>query len=305
MSLIEFMKLVRKHWKIVTIIPIVCILIFAAYLYAISVFGESKSAKTSVVVNSQVAIVYGHASSSARQAVDDDSVYEISVKGDTASMTVTISVTGPDEQECLRLADAVATDAVAATEADFVSNEGSPYKTEFRAQIEQATLDNSSSLVGKTKYFLVVFAVGILIALCVIVIIDMRRCVIKSEKMAQEILGVPLLETIPATSGARLLANVCFAAKRTPLSLCVASLGEERLAVETGQLIQHGEYDNMPEIKCCSISDNELRSYSIAKDCEAAVVVVQEFVDSQDALEHAAAEFHLAEVNVVGFVYAK
>ena len=307
MTLMDLCRLLGRYWKLVVALPVVCVAICAAVLFAQPGASASASATARVVSNSQVAIVYGHAASLARQLEGADPDYAVSAKADGNSMTVSVTATGPDEAECLQLADAVAADAVAATEQDFAENEGSEFLVAFRAQVEPAELDDAAASGGKLKYLAVALLGGLFVAVCVVVLIDLKRRHVKSAGGVQDAVELPVLEILPAVSGERLLANVRFASKVDDLgSVCVIPAGDGTAAERACEALEQGaqvEGAQLQVVRCEALSQGMAGAYK-AREADAVVVTARQWADSLTQLESTVAELRLADAKLVGIVYA-
>lgn len=309
MTLVDLCRLIGRYWKLVVALPVVAVIAAAAVLFVPSQEAVSNTATSRIVVNSQVAITYGHAASLARQAANADSEYTVQAKVDSASMTVSIIASGPNPDECVQLADAVATDATAITEQDFLQNEGSEYKTAYRAQIEPALLDENTASGGKLKYLAVALLGGLFVAICIVVIIDMRRRHVKSAEGAQEAVGLPVLEILPVKDGGeRLFANVRFAAKKDDLkSVCVIPAGQSDAARQACETIEQGArgVGASTVVACYEPLSASMDGAYKAREADAVVVTARQWEDSLTQLETTVAELKLADANLVGVVYAK
>lgn len=311
MTLLDLCRLIGRYWKLVVALPVLAVVVCAVVLFMPSGEPAGSTATSRIVVNSQVAITYGHAASLARQLSEGDTDYKVSAKVETASMTVTITASGRDGNECVQLADAIAADAVSATEADFAQNEGSDYKTAYRAQIEPAQLDEAtSSRGGKLKYLAVALLGGLFVAVCMVVVIDLKRRHVKSAEGVQEAVELPVLEVLPvADGGERLLANVRFAAGKDDLSsVLVVPAGDMSVAEEGANLLKLAASaegaSGFGASSCPPLAQGMAGAYE-ARDADAVVVATRQWTDSMKQLEPTIAELKLAGAKLAGIVFAK
>lgn len=312
MTLHELWLVVVKRWKLIVAVPVVCAVACFAYLSFYNSGGGSYTASSCVVANTSVQSVAGMAASEGRQYIDQlksaDSAsakgLEIVAKGDTNMMTVTITVTGPDGDACVKAANAVAEATNARAEEALVVPEGLSYA----GQVEFATkaqFDKRSGL----KYPLVAILGGLFVAICIAVVLDMRKRPVKTAEGAQDAVELPVLEVLPAANGERLLANIRFAAKKDDLaSVYIVPAGDGDVARKASELVQAAAGDEGARgvsVEVGAPLGESMQAAYDARSRDAVVVSVRQWVDTLPQLESAVAELRLADANLVGLVFAK
>lgn len=310
MTLMDLLRIMRKQWILIVAFTLVGGLLSGAYIL-ISKGDDAFTAKANVVGNTQVGGVVGYAKAEARSLIgdDEDTEYKCSIGGESGTQTAVISVTGPDEDECIRLANEIA--AVALKEAKLsYANFENPYT----GYVEKAQNSEVKKQPSKTKYLIVGLLAGLFLGICIVVIIDMVRRPVKSVEGMQDATELPVLEKLPAKDGNRLLANVRFTAKKDDLkTVCVVPLGEGALAQDVCALLKSAmdaekgagdQGDVFEAIACEPLSTNMSAAYR-SREADAVIVVGRQWDDSLKALESTVAELNLAESNLVGLVFAE
>ena len=151
------------------------------------------------------------------------------------------------------------------------------------------------------------------LGICIVVIIDMVRRPVKSIEGMQDLTELPVLEKLPAKDGNRLLANIRFAAKKDDLqTVCVVPLGEGTLVQDVCAMLKAAmdaekgagdSGDTFEAVACEPLSANMDAAYRSRK-ADAVIVAGRQWSDSLTALESTVAELKLADVNLVGIVFA-
>lgn len=319
MTLYELWLVILKRWKLIVIVPVVCAIACFGYikLSGAGTIGTSYTAEARIVVNSQVPSVTGLASSEARQyiaqlygeEIPENGAVEITAKGDNATMTVTVTAVGPKPDPCAEAANAVAEAAEQSAKETFSGFEETPFAS--RVELANAATKNdlgSSSRMTKLKYMLVAFLAGLFVAICIAVVLDLRKRSVKTADGAQEAVELPVLEILPAANGERLLANVRFASKKDELaSVQVVPVNDAEAARATCDLLAQVGDDGARDLSVAQgvpLSESMQAAYD-ARKADAVVVTARQWADTLPQLESTVAELRLADVNLVGLVFAK
>ena len=341
MTLLDLFRLLRRYLALVIALPLLALAVCGVVLYVMSSQEDATPTQmqSRIIVNSQVQPVAGIAASEGRQAVINDENLKVEAKADTATMTVTITVSNADKGGAVDLpyyaqvANSIADKAVATAEYMYEDNTMKENATVFKAQVEYANPDAATQATtaksgGKLKYLLVALLGGLFVAICIVVIIDMVKRPVKSIEGVQDAVELPVLEKLPVSDdGERLLANVRFASKKERLgSVCVvpvkhAVLAEqasdalataaEKEGLKVNRLTLEKRLDQAPVledgglsvIRCVSLIQGMSAAYA-GQHSDAVLLTVSQWSDSMKELESAVAEFKLADTNLVGIVFA-
>lgn len=212
MTLLDLWTLLKRHWVLAVALPILC----AAVCWGVmSVMPATYSASATLVASSELAIVNGQATSVAAQKSAETGL-EVTAVQTAASQSITITAKGPDAAECVRVANDAATAARdkalaflgqdSATEgiADAApdANDAAVYALALLADenvvhisLTEATAAKDIS-PSKSKYTIVAFIAGLLLAICIIVIRDMVRGSIHNAYEMEENYDLRLLGRI-------------------------------------------------------------------------------------------------------------
>lgn len=217
MTLLELLKLMRKHLKLVIALPIACALVTAAFAWL--VMPNQYSASVSMYVLTKADTESGAVSStdlSASQMLTNDVAtlikkdrvlndtaaalqmnslegYDIKVTSETTTRVLTLTVTGESAQSV-----AIIANQLAAT-VDSVAQEA----MDVRAvnAIDQAAEPTSPSGPPRAMYTAVAFLAGIFLAVAIIVVLDMINTRVRSAEEAEELVGLPVIGRIPTIKG--------------------------------------------------------------------------------------------------------
>lgn len=315
MTLLDLCRLIKRFWVIVIAFPVVFGVACAGYLL-VQEETVSHSATAQIVVNSSpyVNSVAGVAAGEVRQFSAEPSDFTLAYKADGATMTVSVTVSGPDPDSCVEIVNSTADSIVEKSDELLVDTAQKDALLAFKAEVEYADAVDEVLDAGKqgsSKYVLVAILAGLFVAICVIVVIDMMRRPVKSIEGVQDAVELPVLEKLPvADGGERLLANVRFASKIDDLrSASVIPVGDAALAEEiagilTGAAAAEGKGAALSVTPCKSLALSMDAAY-LSRDVDAVVLAVRQWTDSLSALESSVAELRLADANLVGIVFAK
>lgn len=213
MTLLELMRLLRKHLKLVVALPVLCAVVAAAvswallpntYTASVSMYvltkssGESSSITNSdlsasqMLTNDVVSLVKSDrvlADTAKSLKMDSLSDYEISVESATTTRVLTVSVTGESAQTVAIVANELAetTDSVAKEVMDVKSVN----------VIDRAAEPTSPSGPPRAMYTAVAFLAGLFLAVAIVVVLDMVNTRVRNAEEVEELLGVPVIGRIP------------------------------------------------------------------------------------------------------------
>ena len=221
MTLLELLQLMRKHLKLVILLPIVCALAMGVYSYAF--MANTYTASTSMYVlakqtsaNSDNAANYSNLNASQMLANDVSTLlksdriaadtvknlhldslkgYSTKVTSETTSRVITLSVTGSDP------------DTSAAIANEMASNVSKVAQQVMDVQslnvIDQAVSPSSPSGPNRSMYIAVALLAGLFIAIVIVVVSDMLNTKVRNADEVEELLGLPVIGRMPAVKGGK------------------------------------------------------------------------------------------------------
>lgn len=213
MTLLELLHLLRKHLKLVVLLPLVCAIAMAAA--SMLVMRNSYTAQTDMYVLASSQSDAGSALSSDLSAsqmltndvarllqsdrVMDDAAsdlglesldgYSITVSSETTTRVITLSVTGVDPRGAANVANALA-DNVSQMAQEVMS-------VESVNVIDEAPVPTAPSGPNRTLYVMVAFMAGLFLAVAIVVVLDMLDTRVRSAEQVEELLGLPVIGRIP------------------------------------------------------------------------------------------------------------
>lgn len=218
MTLLELLELLRKHLRLVIVLPVACALVTAAY--SVLFMADTYTATTSMYVLAQQE---GSGSNStlssdlsASQMISNDVAtllksdrvvnetakdlgledlkgYDVSVTNETTSRVVTLSVTGPDAQRAADIANSMV-ENVSGIARDVMS-------VESVNAIDQAQAPKAPSGPKRPLYVAVAFMAGLFLAVAIVVVADMLNTKVRGQEEVEELLGIPVIGRVPAMKG--------------------------------------------------------------------------------------------------------
>lgn len=216
MTLLELIKLIRKHLALVVALPIVCAVATAAFAWlalpnqyssSVSMYvltkanAEGSLANTDLSASQQLAndvatlITDERVAEDTASALQMDSLkgYKISVASESTTRIVTLTVTGESAQSVAIIANQLAatTDSVAQEVMDVQAINA----------INEAKEPAAPSGPPRAMYTAVAFLAGIFLAVAIVVVIDMTNTRVRSAEEAEELLGLPVIGRIPTIKG--------------------------------------------------------------------------------------------------------
>lgn len=312
MTILDLMRLIQRHLKLVIALPIIFAVVALAYSFFIQ---ASYTATANFITNGDLAFAQGLASKEATSYAK--SGVQISCSSQSSNKQVTISATGSDATQCIEAANTVANNAV------------SQYKSSSSSAI--ATGTEATSAVRNTPSPLRVaataFALGLFVAICIVVLIDIAKAPIKSREDAENACELPVLGTgTSVEDGDRILANLQFACGKRPSTIAVVPIGQadsavvisnelvnalERSSVRT-RIVKGSPHArkfkvSVPEdaavVVCCPPLAAGAGASYIANSSDVTVLCVTEWTDSKRQLLATMREFELAKANIAGLAY--
>lgn len=217
MTLLELLQLVRKHLKLVIVLPIVFALVTAVaswtmlantYTATVSMYvlaNSSQSANSNSTLSTDLTAsqmltndvaeliksdrVLNQTANDLGMVESDLKDYEVDVTSSTTTRLITISVTGDTPNSTAAIANGLAntTNTVAQEIMD----------VEAVNVIDQAPVPDSPSGPPRTMYVAVAFLAGIFVAVALIVLMDMVNTRIRKPEEIEELLDIPVIGRIP------------------------------------------------------------------------------------------------------------
>ena len=219
MTLLELFRLLKKHLRLVILLPVVCALVVG--LYSIFFVRNTYTATASMYVLAQ-----GESSSStnlysdlnASQMLTNDVAkllksdrivnqvgsevgveelkgYKVDVTSETTSRVITLSVTGPDPQTAADIVNKMMKDVSDVARSVMSIRSVNP--------INQAQAPISPSGPNRLLYTAVAFLVGLFAAIVIVVVADMLNTRVRGPEDLEELIDVPVIGRIPTIEGGR------------------------------------------------------------------------------------------------------
>ena len=213
MTLLELLQLLRKHLKIVVLLPIACALAMA--LASVLVMRNTYTAQTDMYVLASSEGESGGALSSdlsASQMLTNDvaqllksdrvmsdaaeelglpnlNAYDITVSSESTTRVITLSVTGADARGAANVANALA------------KNVSQVAREVMNVQsvnvIDEAPVPQAPSGPNRPLYIAVAFMAGLFLAVAIVVVLDLVDTRVRTSERVEELLGVPVIGRIP------------------------------------------------------------------------------------------------------------
>lgn len=309
MTILDFIRLIQRHLKLAIAVPIV----FAVIALAYSLFIQtSYIATASFITNGDLAFAQGLASKEASSHAQPN--VQISCSSQSSTKQVLISAVGSDATQCIEAVNTIAQNAVE----QYRNADGSVIATVTEATSAMRDTPPPLKVAGTA------FALGLFVAICVVVFIDIAKAPIKSREDAENACGLPVLGTgTSMEDGDRILANLQFACGRRPTTIAVVPIGQaesaaiisrelvgalERSSVRT-KLVKGSPHArkfkvNVPEdaavVVCCPPLAAGAGASYIANSSDATVLCLTEWTDSKRQLMATMRELELAKANIAG-----
>ena len=217
MTLLELLQLLKKHLRLVVLMPVICAI--AMLLYSFIFMGDSYTATTSmyVLAQSDDSTSQGLSSDlSASQMLTSDVAtlltsdrvtkdtadalqlenlddFEISVTSETTTRVITLSVTGTDAEGAANVANALA-ESVSGVAQEVMDIQSVNV-------IDQAPTPEAPSGPNRLLYVAVAFVAGLFVAVAIVVLMDVLNTRVRGAEEVEQMLGIPVIGRIPAMRG--------------------------------------------------------------------------------------------------------
>lgn len=311
MTLLDLIKLIKHYLKIVVIVPVVCVIVAVAFVV---VTPPTYVAKATLLTNGDIALAGGFAQNEA--AIYSQNGILVTSTTENAYRTITIEAEGRDYGGCIAAANA----AVLAAADDYRSVNG-----QVSVSTNEAVYaDNYSPSIAKTA--IIALFIGLFVALCIIVLIDMVKTPIKSKNDIEGATNLPIIGTIPNRDrGERLLANIRFLGDEQPSTIAIVPVGLSGGTLTCAELTSAFEHsgvtvnriqgnphaqslnavvfpDIVTIIECAPLSEGMGAVY-IAKEADITLLCATEWNDSRKALSAIVEELRFAKAKLGGVVF--
>ena len=214
MTLLELLQLLKRHLKLVIILPIVCAVAMGlvAYLamdnqytaktsmYVLAQQREESSANLQTSLNASQMITNDVAALIKSERVTNDvaqqlsiadlSGYDVNVTSETTTRVLTLTVTGADPQRAADIANAIADDV------SDVAQEVMDVKSVN--VVDQAQTPEDPSGPNRKLYVAVALLAGLFVAVALVVLQDMLNNKVRNAAEVEELLGIPVIGQFPA-----------------------------------------------------------------------------------------------------------
>ena len=215
MTLLELLKLLKKHLALLIALPVAFALVAGVYCYALLPDTYSASASVYVLVKGNSETVSSsslYSDLSASQLITNDVAelitsdrvstaaaselglkslagYKVSVSSDTTSRVISLSVTGTDQAGVAKVANAIAKNV-----SDIAQ---SVMDVQSINTIDEAQTPLIASGPNRKLYVAVAFLAGAFVAVAVVVLMDMVNTKIRGQEDLEDLLDVPVIGRIP------------------------------------------------------------------------------------------------------------
>lgn len=219
MTLLELFRLLKKHLRLVILLPVVCALVVG--LYSIFFVRNTYTATASMYVlaqgeSSNSTNLYSDLNASqmltndvakllksdrivnqvgSEVGVDELKGYKVDVTSETTSRVITLSVTGPDPQTAADIVNKMIKDVSDVARSVMNIRSVNP--------INQAQAPISPSGPNRLLYTTVAFLVGLFAAIVIVVVADMLNTRVRGPEDLEELIDVPVIGRIPTIEGGR------------------------------------------------------------------------------------------------------
>lgn len=217
MTLLELLHLLRKHLRLVILLPIACAVATGVYAFFLpnqytastSMYVLSKSGSTDgttvtqgdlsaaqMLTNDVASIIKSDrvkGDVATQLGLEDLDAYKIDVTSSTTTRVIDLTVTGTDPNMSAQVANALVTD---------VSNVAAQVMNVQSVNvIDSAVAPTSPSGPRRALYTAVAFLVGLFAAIVIVVVADMADTRVRNSKDAEEIADLPVVGHFPKVEG--------------------------------------------------------------------------------------------------------
>lgn len=213
MTLLELFTLLKKHLRLVVMLPVACAVVMALasllfmrdtytaatdmYVLASSSQGGSSALSSdlsaSQMLTNDVATLLKSdrvtADAAKELKLEDLSAYKISVTSETTTRVISLSVTGSDPQGTANVANALASN-VSQVAQEVMS-------VESVNVIDEAPVPTEPSGPNRPLYIVVAALAGLFVAVALVVLADMIDTRVRGVDEVEQLLGVPVIGRIP------------------------------------------------------------------------------------------------------------
>lgn len=213
MTLLELFQLLKKHLKLVIVLPIVCALVTAVIswtflpntytssvsMYVLTRTNETTSALTSTDLTASQMLTNDVAKLIKSDRIENDTAsklqmrslkdYKIEVSSETTTRVIAVSVTGKSAQTAAIVANGLAETA------DSVARE--VMDIQAINVIDKATEATAPSGPNRVMYTAVGLLAGLFLAIAIVVLMDMTNTRVRDADELEELLDVPIIGRIP------------------------------------------------------------------------------------------------------------
>lgn len=217
MTLLDLLRLMRTHLKVVVALPVVCAVAMAAVSFGlmrnvysadttlyVQATSEQQSSNTTLyadlnasqmIANDVASLaksdtVLSEAAKGLGLSEKDIKSYGIEVTSTTTSRVIQLTVTGKDPAQTADVANAIAS-SISKVAKDAMGVAGVN-------AIDSAKVPSSPSGPNRPLYTAVAFLAGLFVAIAAIVIMDMVNTRVRGVEDAERTLGIPVIGRIPA-----------------------------------------------------------------------------------------------------------
>lgn len=220
MTLLELLHLLRKHLRLVVLLPVVCALVMGVYSYLfmsntytastsmyVLALNQDTTASTSLstdlsasqMISNDVSTLLTSdralAETAEDLALEDLDDYDVSVTSETTSRVIGLTVTGPDPQTAADVANHLVANVSGIAQEVMSIESVNP--------IDQATAPEAPSGPNRPLYVAVALMAGLFLAVAIVVVEDMLNTKVRGQEEVEELLGIPVIGRIPAMRGGR------------------------------------------------------------------------------------------------------
>ena len=220
MTLLELLHLLRKHLRLVVLLPVACALVMGVYSYLfmsntytastsmyVLALNQDATASTSLstdlsasqMISNDVSTLLTSdralAETAEDLALEDLDDYDVSVTSETTSRVIGLTVTGPDPQTVADVANHLVANVSGIAQEVMSVESVNP--------IDQATAPAAPSGPNRPLYVAVALMAGLFLAVAIVVVEDMLNTKVRGQEEVEELLGIPVIGRIPAMRGGR------------------------------------------------------------------------------------------------------
>ena len=220
MTLLELLHLLRKHLRLVVLLPVACALVMGVYSYLfmrntytastsmyVLALNQDTTASNSLstdlsasqMISNDVSTLLTSdralAETAEDLALEDLDDYDVSVTSETTSRVIGLTVTGPDPQTAADVANRLVANVSGIAQEVMSIESVNP--------IDQATAPEAPSGPNRPLYVAVALMAGLFLAVAIVVVEDMLNTKVRGQEEVEELLGIPVIGRIPAMRGGR------------------------------------------------------------------------------------------------------